>query len=144
MPDRFQPERYERKYLISNQQALKVREFIKNYLEPDEYSARQPNYSYPIHSIYLDSDVLTTYWAFVHAEKNRFKLRLRFYDNNPDSPVFFELKMREGDCIVKHRAPVRKEAAAMLVAGHFPGSARVCVKNPGGTPSRQQRPHSNG
>jgi len=121
MNDRMQTQRYERKYFVHNKQALQIREFVRHYLEPDEYSARQPDYSYPIHSLYLDSDLLTTYWAQVHGEKNRFKLRLRYYDDNPDSPVFFELKGRVSECILKQRAPVRKDCAAMLVAGQYPG-----------------------
>lgn len=118
--DRFQTQRYERKYIITPSQALQIREFLRHYLEPDEYSAGRPDYLYPIHSIYLDSEQLTTYWATVHGEKSRFKLRLRFYDDNADAPVFFEIKRRVNECIIKQRAPVRKEAAALLVAGQYP------------------------
>ena len=121
MTDKFQTQRYERKYFVTQSQALQIREFLRHYLEPDEYSAGRPNYSYPIHSIYLDTDQLTTYWATVHGEKSRFKLRLRFYDDNPETPVFFEIKRRMNECIIKQRAPVRKDAAATLVAGQFPG-----------------------
>jgi hypothetical protein len=121
MSDKLQTQRFERKYFIKESQALQIREFLRHYLEPDEYSKGKPNYSYPIHSIYLDSDLLTTYWAQVHGEKNRFKLRLRFYDDNPESPVFFELKGRVSECILKQRAPIRKDCAALLVAGQYPG-----------------------
>jgi hypothetical protein len=130
MIDKLQTQRYERKYFVSQKQALQIREFLRHYLEPDEYSIGKPNLSYPIHSIYLDSDLLTTYWATVHGEKNRFKLRLRFYDDNPDSPVFFELKGRMNECILKQRAPVRKDAAATLVAGQYPGLEHLLDPKP--------------
>jgi len=121
MIDKFQTQRYERKYFVTQSQALQIREILRHYLELDEYSAGKPNYSYPIHSIYLDTDQLATYWATVHGEKSRFKLRLRFYDDDPEMPVFFEIKHRMNECILKQRAPVRKDAAAMLVAGQYPG-----------------------
>src|ERR1017187_9594576 len=52
-----------------------------------------------VHSLYLDSDRLTTYWATVHCEMERFKLRLRYYDEDPNTPLFFELKRRVNDCV---------------------------------------------
>lgn len=130
MIDKAQTQRFERKYFVSNQKAMQIREYVRQYMQPDEYSARQPDFSYPIHSIYLDSDLLTTYWATVHGEKNRFKLRLRFYDDDPEAPVFFELKGRVNECILKERAPVRKAAAATLVAGQYPAMEHLLDPKP--------------
>ncbi len=130
MPDRLQPQRFERKYFLSEPQAARVREFVRAYLVPDEHGAGAPDGAYPVHSLYLDSDCLTTYWATVHCEKSRFKLRLRYYDDDPESPVFFEIKRRMNECIFKQRGAVRKSAAALLVAGHLPESGHLLGHQP--------------
>lgn len=118
--DRLQLQRLELKYLISEDRALAIRDFVRSYLELDEYSVDKPNYSYRIHSLYLDSDDMLTYWETINGVKNRFKLRLRYYDDRPDSPVFFEIKRRMNDAILKQRGGVRRPAVDWLLAGHMP------------------------
>jgi hypothetical protein len=118
--DRLQLQRLELKYLISEDRALAIRDFVGSYLELDEYSVDKPNYSYRIHSLYLDSDEMLTYWETINGVKNRFKLRLRYYDDRPDSPVFFEIKRRMNDAIMKQRGGVRRPAVDWLLAGHMP------------------------
>jgi hypothetical protein len=116
----MQRQRFEHKYLLSEARAGKVRDFVSSYLELDENSAGRPNDSYPVHSLYLDSDNLATYWMTVNGNKRRFKLRLRFYDNKPSSPVYFEIKSRVDRVIFKERAAVRKEAAWQILDGQWP------------------------
>jgi hypothetical protein len=130
MEDHLQHQRFERKYFITESQARKIREFVKCYLAPDEFSRNRSDYSYPVHSIYLDSDALLTYWATVHCEKKRFKLRVRFYDDHPDSPLFFEIKRRENECVLKRRAAVRRGAGALLLAGHLPAPEHLFSNKP--------------
>lgn len=120
MRGQLQSQRYERKYFVTETQAVEAREFVKRYLVPDEHGEGKPNFSYAIHSLYLDSQNLTTYWDQAHGVANRFKLRLRYYDEDPSSPVFFEIKRRIMDCIHKERCAVHKDAAPVLVAGHAP------------------------
>jgi len=117
--DRLQLQRFELKYIVTEEVALAVREFVRLYLEIDEYGATQPNLSYPVHSLYLDSDELETYWDTINGNKNRFKLRLRFYDNQSSAPVYFEIKRRMNDAILKQRGAVRREAVDWLLAGHL-------------------------
>lgn len=117
---RLQHQRFELKYWISEQKARCLREFVRAYLELDEYGVGQPDCSYPTLSLYLDTDDLDTYWHVIAGHKNRFKLRLRYYDERPDSPVFFEVKQRVGEIILKDRAAVRKDAVRGLLAGHLP------------------------
>ncbi|MCX8107411.1 MAG: polyphosphate polymerase domain-containing protein [Verrucomicrobiae bacterium] len=118
--DRLQLQRLELKYIITEERALAIRDFVRSYLELDEYSAGKPNYAYRIHSLYLDSDDMKTYWDTINGIKNRFKLRLRYYDDRPDSPVFFEIKRRVNDAILKQRGGVRRTAVEWLLAGHLP------------------------
>lgn len=108
------------KYILNEDQALAVREFVGQQLDLDENGVGKPHYSYPVHSLYLDSDELFTFWSTINGDKNRFKLRLRFYNDHPDSPVFFEIKRRLNNCILKERGGVRKDAVGWLLAGHLP------------------------
>ncbi len=124
----MQRERFERKYFVSEQQALRIRDYIRGYLVPDEYAAGKPDFSYPVHSIYIDSRALDTYWATVHCEKSRFKLRVRFYDDNSMAPAFFEIKRRENECVLKQRSAVRREVAISLMSGHLPMMEHVLSK----------------
>lgn len=129
-PDRLQLQRLELKYIISEEKALAIRDFVQAYLELDEYSANKPNNSYRIHSLYLDSDELTTYWETINGNKNRFKLRLRYYDDQSSSPVFFEIKRRMNEAILKQRGGVRRQAVDWLLAGHLPEPSHVLSDNP--------------
>jgi hypothetical protein len=119
--DRMQRQRFEQKYMLDENQAAALRPFLLAHMELDENGVGKPDFSYPVHSLYLDSETLATFWSTINGDKNRYKLRLRFYNDNPDSPVFFEIKRRLNNCILKQRAGVRKEAVPWLLAGHLPG-----------------------
>ncbi len=130
--DRMQHSRFELKYLISEETAQRVRDFVRCYLSMDEYGVGRPNYSYPVHSLYLDTDDLKIYWRTINGDKNRFKLRLRYYSDNPDSPVFFEIKRRMKDIIQKQRGGVRHNAVPLLLDGHLPDPEEIITKDPSG------------
>ncbi len=108
--DRLQHQRYELKYLVDRDKALRIREWVQGYLEVDEYSSLQPGLSYPTLSLYLDSDRLDTYWHAVNGNRNRFKLRLRYYDDQPNTPVFLEIKRREDNVILTADAAAQSQA----------------------------------
>jgi len=116
----MQMQRWELKYIIPERTALAIARFISAYTVLDEYGAGKPHNSYPIHSLYLDSEALTIYWHTINGNKNRFKLRLRFYDNDPESPVFFEIKRRMNNAILKMRGGVRRKSVDYVLAGHLP------------------------
>jgi len=99
--DRLQATRFELKYRIPAAVALQMREFVRSYLVPDEFSEGKPDYSYHNRSVYLDSDDLRLYWDVINGTKNRYKLRIRYYDDHPASPVFFEIKRRMDNAILK-------------------------------------------
>ncbi len=115
--DKMQQQRFELKYLINEEVALGIRAFASSYLELDEYAVGKPNNSYVIHSHYLDSDDLRLYWGTINGTKNRFKLRLRFY--NEQSPVFFEIKRRLNYCIMKQRAGIKREYVEDALRGNI-------------------------
>jgi VTC domain len=128
--DRLQLQRLELKYIIREEAAVQVREFVRSYLEIDEYGATRPNLSYPVHSLYLDSDDLELYWNTINGNKNRYKLRLRFYENLPSAPVYFEIKRRVNDAILKQRGGVRREAVGWILAGHLPEPCQLISDDP--------------
>ncbi len=119
--DKMQLQRWELKYVIPEETALAVREYIRPYLELDEYGAGRPNLSYTIHNLYLDSDDLAIYWGTINGDKNRYKLRLRFYEDNPKVPIFFEIKRRMNDAILKQRGGVKRHAVGSVLGGQHPG-----------------------
>ena len=121
--DRMQRQRFELKYMLDEDHARAIRAFVAGHLELDENGAGKPNFSYPVHSLYLDSPDLYTFWTTINGDKNRYKLRLRFYNDLPDSPVFFEIKRRVNNCILKQRGGVQKNAVPWLLEGHLPDTA---------------------
>lgn len=128
--DRLQLQRFELKYIIPESIALQVRQFVAAYLELDEFGATMPNLSYPVHSLYIDSDSLYTYWATINGDKNRYKLRLRYYNERPDSPVFFEIKSRTNNTISKKRGGVRRQSVGAILSGQLPTPADMLSKEP--------------
>ena len=128
--DKLQPQRFELKYLVNEDVALAMRDFVRSYLVLDEFASKSPTLAYPNHSLYLDSGDLRLYWDVINGNKNRHKLRLRYYDDNPAAPVFFEIKRRSDSAILKERGAVRREAVASLLAGQLPGPSHLVSTNP--------------
>lgn len=120
LTDRLQLQRLEMKYIIREELALEVRSFVSSYLVPDEYGATFKNLSYPVHSLYLDSDDLRIYWSTINGDKNRHKLRVRFYDRDPGAPVYFEIKRRMNDAILKQRGAVIRGYVSAILSGQRP------------------------
>ncbi len=127
---RLQARRFELKYLVDEAITEPLRDFAACYLELDDYGVARQNFSYPVHSLYIDSDDLDTYHASINGTKNRFKLRLRYYDSSPSSPVFFEVKTRVDNCILKERCGVVRDAVPDLLAGHLPDPEHLISKEP--------------
>ncbi len=127
---RLQQQRFELKYLIDEDITSAMRDFVSCYLELDEYGVGRPNLAYPVHSLYLDSVDLKTHNWTVNGTKNRFKLRLRYYDDQPHTPVFFEVKARVDNCILKQRCGVRRQAVPLLLAGQLPEPEQLLSREP--------------
>ena len=119
MKDLVQQQRFEIKYRITEEIASRVRDFIRGFLKPDEFSRGQ-NRAYPVFSLYLDSEDLKLYSSTINGDKNRFKLRLRYYEETETAPVFFEIKRRVNNTILKKRASVKREVVEALLLGEHP------------------------
>lgn len=126
----MQSQRFELKYLADENTARQARDFVRTHLELDPHGAGKPDLAYPIHSLYLDSDQMGLYWDTINGNKNRFKLRLRWYRDGAEDPVFFEIKRRQNEAILKQRAMVRRAAVPELLAGRFPRAGDLPGDNP--------------
>ena len=136
--DRMQASRFELKYLVTEDVAQRVRDFVLCYLNMDENSVGKPNFSYPVHSLYLDSKALDLYWRTINGDKNRFKLRVRYYNDKPGTPIFFEIKRRMKDIIQKQRGGVHHHSVPKILAGYFPEPSDLVSNNPKGNAAIQQ------
>lgn len=130
MENLLQRSRFELKYIIGEPTAHEVRQFARNHLMPDPFADVAKGYSYNIYSVYCDSPGLALMNQTLEGMKNRFKLRVRFYDDNPAHPVFFEVKRRVNDQIIKVRAKVRRDAADKLMWARRAWPDRDDLANP--------------
>lgn len=109
--------RHEIKYHITESKAEAISQFIRPYIEMDRYSKLHRNGDYPIVSLYLDSKELQLCKESLGGHKNRFKLRIRSYTDEPDYPRFLEIKRRMNTIIIKSRARVMEKDVPALLAG---------------------------
>ena len=109
--------RHEMKYHISESIAEAITQFIKPYIQMDRYSKLHRNGDYPIVSLYLDSNDFRLCRESLLGHKNRFKLRIRSYTDEPDYPRFLEIKRRIDTIIMKSRARIMSTDIPDLLAG---------------------------
>jgi len=99
-------ERREFKYLLPTEAVAGVRDAIRPFCELDRHAVHAPEHRYVIESLYFD----TPDYALFHANevelKDRIKLRVRHYPGADTGKVFFEVKRRYHDVILKTRGTV--------------------------------------
>jgi hypothetical protein len=122
---RLQARRFELKYIVDPGRARAIGDFLRGHLVLDAHSRPGPDPAYRVCSLYLDSPRLELYQQTCQGLKNRFKLRMRFYDSDPSHPVFLEVKRRETDVICKQRAAVTRESAKLLLHGICPDASQL-------------------
>ena len=115
MADTLHFERYEYKYFVPDDRTEELRRFIRPYTQLDEHAARAADRRYSIHSVYFDTQKLDLYHASVDDQVDRYKLRVRWYDDAVAGPYFGEVKRKVRQVIVKDRVRLApSEAAALL------------------------------
>jgi hypothetical protein len=129
---RLQGSRFELKYLITESTARQVRDFALGYLQPDPHADPARNCEYAVHSLYCDSPGLRLCKGTLWGLKNRYKLRIRFYDESPESPAFLEIKRRQDDVILKQRVPLRRPGVTRVLQGFWPRQEDVMDVSPAG------------
>ncbi len=121
-------QRYEAKYLVTENQAAAIRQYCLGHLPRDPHSLKQPGHRYPIQSVYLDSRNGDLLRHTLDRHSHRFKLRVRTYrhrnagcDVPSDAPAFCEVKRKTYGVVEKVRAPVPFHMATSLL---WPEAAR--------------------
>ena len=107
-------ERYEYKYLLPEALVPRVRDSALMMCSIDKYAG--PDGTYRIRSLYCDTPTFDLYKANEREQADRFKMRIRVYPGKP-SPVFFEVKRRVLDVIVKTRSGVPMALWRDVLAG---------------------------
>ncbi|MCP3977274.1 MAG: polyphosphate polymerase domain-containing protein, partial [bacterium] len=113
--------RFELKYLLASSQANAVRDDLRHFVDRDAHAG--PTGSYPLTSLYYDSDDHRFYWEKIDGIKFRRKLRIRSYDPSPDpsTMVFVEIKQRVNRVTQKRRIVARLvDALALCDSGTIP------------------------
>jgi hypothetical protein len=112
----MQERRVEQKFLVGEEQAREIGARVREHLELDRHSANTQDRSYQVHSVYLDSETLESYWDTRERKNNRFKLRVRFYDDDSSQPVFVEIKGKAEKQTIKKRCPVPRHDLKQILA----------------------------
>lgn len=117
--------RFECKYFVSPLLLPSMRQFVRSFAEVDPLASAAPDLRYSICSLYLDTDDLLFYRQYLGGERSRFKLRVRTYSDDPDAPVFLEVKSRINRLVTKQRAMLSRERACSLLAGRGLGAGHA-------------------
>ena len=102
-------ERFEYKYLLPSALVGPVRRFIGPYVRSDSHAGGR----YLVTNLYLDTPDLEFYREHLRGSADRFKLRLRAYDET--GPVFLEVKRKIKNVIVKSRVEVPRDRCEGLL-----------------------------
>ena len=95
------PPRREFKYLLDRARIPALRAAIAPFCTLDPFAGADN--AYALRSLYLDAPDMRLYHANEREAPVRFKARIRCYPEAERSPVFAELKFRDGDVIRKTR-----------------------------------------
>lgn len=122
--------RNELKFLLSDEQYIKLVPIISQYMNPDEFCVGGKEYG--IYNIYYDTD--DNYLIRTSLEKPYYKekIRLRSYYSpaKPDDKVFLEIKKKIGGIVTKRRASMTLEQAeAFLQFGKRPPKSEKFIQN---------------
>ena len=115
-------ERHEAKYIISEEQATAIREYIQAFCIRDPHAEGELP-CYTVTTLQLDSPSLELYHMKEDEAINRFKLRVRSYGLvAAGGNVYFEIKRKIKGVIVKSRAriPANQYNEQFIRDGKFP------------------------
>ncbi len=113
--------RYEKKFLVTNDQYRMLMDFLKDYMVFDKYCIDEKVYG--LLNVYYDTPDNLLIGRSTDQPLYKEKLRLRSYfpPKDNDSTVFFEVKQKYKGCVTKRRAVMRYgEALEMTATGKAP------------------------
>ncbi len=111
--------RFEFKYHVPRAVADRIIPQMMNYMVWDEYTNGDDGYE--VNSIYMEAPNLKSYHEKIDGIMNRKKLRVRSYSKiySDDADLFFELKRRSGEVILKDRIIVKGRDFRVFVDDPF-------------------------
>jgi hypothetical protein len=112
--------RFELKYVIEEERAVAIADFVSSFLQPSEHNGSGPIRGHPVISLYMDSPDWFFFRQSYTGHKNRMKLRIRFYDNEWKRPAFLEIKRRVAEVICKDRAMISREGVRKILTNGWP------------------------
>ena len=100
--------RFEHKYRLSSFEYRAIKSSLAGYVRADRHSALAQDNQYFVRSLYFDTFDYRFYAEKVSGQLNRIKPRIRIYsaDKNQTKFVSVELKVREGQKIIKYSTHV--------------------------------------
>jgi SPX domain protein involved in polyphosphate accumulation len=110
--------RFEYKYIIPNEKLNKLRAMIRPFMKLDKYAEKNGG-EYTVRSIYFDTPDLECYLHKEAGVKRRNKLRMRGYNtgDNGEGIVFFEIKKKVDEPLIKNRASMTYGDAQKVLQG---------------------------
>jgi hypothetical protein len=117
-----QPARFELKYVVEEERAVAVADFVSSFLAPSPHNSYSPLRGHPVISLYMDSPDYFFFRQSFTGHKNRMKLRIRFYDDEWERPAFLEVKRRIAEVISKTRAMISREGVRQILSAGWPNS----------------------
>jgi hypothetical protein len=118
--DRTLASRHECKYFVPPDALPALRAMARPFVRPDEYTLRSGRMRYTLASLYLDGPDLPLYRGTVEGHRNRYKLRIRSYSDDPSAPVYCELKGRVDRIVRKLRVSVERSLAQRIAQDRAP------------------------
>lgn len=116
-------QRHECKYLVPESVAQRLLRRVEPFVTPDPFAARRSDHCYAISSLYLDTANLRLYHETKAGDAQRFKLRVRAYTDEPNGPLFLEIKRRIDRVVHKLRCPIPRPWLPGLLDARIPGLA---------------------
>jgi SPX domain protein involved in polyphosphate accumulation len=124
------PDRYELKYVISEDLIPELREAIRPFCSLDAHSASSPTRRYLIESLYFDTFARDLYRVSRERRPDRFKVRIRRYGKTDgESPVFLEVKCKTSGIIRKTRARLAADGWRERLEAPLPADASSAERN---------------
>jgi len=107
--------RFERKYILNEEDAFLLKQRISYVISPD---ASGPNGQYHVSTLYFDDIYNTAFYEKLNSTLTRDKFRIRFYKHNLDT-LRLECKHRHAEMISKDSALITHEQYKMMLSGDY-------------------------
>jgi hypothetical protein len=114
--------RRESKYIVDPVLIAPMRQFVRSLARLDPQAETSGTHTYPVCSLYLDTDDLRFFWQYRNGARSRFKLRVRTYSDDPSAPVFLEVKWRVDRLVTKQRAVLDRQQALSVLESRTDGA----------------------